>query len=246
MAVTDDDAGLVTLCDFIVDTWAASPINSLATLDFNVTGADTLAITDDYTYKSFFDLLQTICSAKNGTWWYNYATDTVVVRSVDLLEDSLVIIQAENVINWDLGQWSINYDGTTERSSAVVVGDGVVKTGDYNPEHNFDLGDEVEIIEDSSIITSDQATDLINSLKPRRDKAGIIVKFTLDFSDTDYNYAAVQEGKLITVQWPTTGSPTILNASGSAKLLVLIMETNVNEETGFNEHVSITAQKRES
>lgn len=232
--------------DYIIDTWAASPINSLATLDFNVTGADALAITSNFINKSFFELLQTICSALKATWWYDNTNDTVVVRSVDLLDDSGVIIQAENVVGWDLGQWSINYDGTTERSSAIVVGDGVVVTGDYSPDHNFDLGAEVDIIEDSDIITSDQGTKLINSLKPIRESAGVIVKFTLDYNDTDYNYAAIQEGKLITVQWPTTGSPTIANFSGASKLMVLIMETNSNDETGYNEHVSITAQKRES
>jgi hypothetical protein len=242
-----DDALVISKSakDYIEDAWAASDINTLAPLDFQVTGADDFALTDDYTYKTFFQLLQDISAMLNATWWYDYTTDTVVVRSVDLLEDSEVIIQASDVLNWDSGQWSIDYDATVERSSAIVVGDNVIVSQDFTPDHNFDLGDEVEIIDDSSIQTPTQGRNLLTSIKPLHESPATTVRFTLDFADPDNDFAAVQRGKLITIQWPTTGSPTIGDFSGSEKLLVIDMEHNLNDETGNQEHVTIIAQKRE-
>ncbi len=232
--------------DYIEDAWADSEISLIIGLDFDVTGADNFALTDDYTYQYFFDLLQDISSNLNATWWYDYPTDTIFVRSVDLLVDSGVIIQASDIMGYESGNWSIDIDATVERTDAIVVGDNVVVAAVFTPDDSFDLGDEVEIITDTSIQTPTQARNLLAAIQPLHEHARVTVRFNLDFKDLTKDFSDVLVGSLITVQWPTTGNPEVADYSGANKLMVQNLETNKNEETGYNEHVSVTAQLRES
>ena len=239
--------------DYLQDTWDASTISSdLGALNLNIAGGSTTSVTEDFTYKSFFDLMQHISELTNSTFWADYDTiSTIEMVSAGNHDSSGIILRKDDIDGYNQGNWSITYDAAKQRNKLRIIGDNVnfIKTllPTLDP---FDLGDETEIIEDSSIQTRLQASDLANKMAPRMENNEVIVTLVLNFSNPNQSFTEIEVGKTIALQLPDSTDTSICNfingVGEDGELLIAAMEVNRNTQTGDQEQVTLMLQRRYS
>ena len=235
--------------DYLQDTWDISELASkLGALNINIT--KTVGITDDHTYKSFFALMQHISELTNSTFWADYgSTSTVEIASADNHSSTGIVLTRNDVEGYNTEQWEITYDGTKQRNQIRILGDNVNFLKTTTPDNDpFDLGDEVEIKEDSNIQTLLQASDLADSIAPRFISSEITASVTLNYSAPNQDYTNVEVGKTIALKLPTAADTSIANFStgNDGELLIIAIELNRNEETGDQDHATLMLQRRYS
>ena len=230
--------------DYLQDAWDASDlVTNLGALNINITGIGTLGLAEDYTYRPFFELMQDICKNTNSTFWADYGiTSTVEIESADnhtKLEG--VVLTRDDIYNYNSGGWSIDYDASIGKNNLRILGDNVNYLKPISPAFDpFDLGDEILIISDSSVQTLLQAATLATKMKPRLEGYDILVSLDLNFTNPFQNYSAIEVGKIITLQLPTSASATIFDDD----LLIIAIDLNRNETTGDQEIATLTLQFR--
>ncbi|MCK5616039.1 hypothetical protein KAR91_79990 [Candidatus Pacearchaeota archaeon] len=237
--------------DYLQDTWDISDLaTNLGALNINVTNGSTVGITDDHTYKSFFVLMQHISDLTNSTFWADYSSvSTVEMASADSHSSTGITLTRDDIDGYNTEQWEITYDATKQRNQIRILGDNVnflkAITPDADP---FDLGDEIEIIEDSDIQTLLQASDLADSIAPRFTSSEITASVTLNYSVPNQDYTNVEVGKTIALKLPTTSDTSIADFStgNDGELLIIAIELNRNEETGDQDHATLMLQRRYS
>ena len=235
--------------DFIQAQYDASALASdLGALQISVTNGTTTALVDDYTYKTYYQLFQDISSLLNCTFWGDYgSTNFVRLKSADNHTSAGVTITRNDIVGYNSGNWSLSVDSTKQRNELVIMGDNVVHTATITPDADpFGLGDETQIINDSSIKTLLQATNLVTAIDGRHISSEIIAQFTLNYSKPNQNYSGIEVGKTLALKLPTSSDTSICNYSSGTELLVIAMEVNRNEETGWHEYITLTLQRRYS
>ncbi len=231
--------------DYLQDSWDASPIvTDLGALTINIANSTTIGVLEDHTYKSFFALMQHISELSNSTFWANYATtNTVLISSAGNHIASGLTLTKADLYNYDESNWSISYDAKPQKNKVRILGDNVNFIKTLSPALDpFDLGDETEIIDDSTIQTLLQASNLADALTPRKEGNEVLVRLTLDYSNPNQNYTTIKVGNTVVLKLPTTADTSIFNDT----LLIMAIDLNRNESTGDNEHATITLQKRYS
>ena len=237
--------------DYLQDTWDVSSLaTNLGALNIDVTKGSTVGITDDHTFKSFFVLMQHISELTNSTFWADYDTvSTVEMKSADNHDSVGIILTRPDIEGYNTEQWEITYDATKQRNQIRILGNNVNFLKTITPDADpFDLGDEVEIIEDSDIQTLLQASDLADSIAPRFISSEITASVTLNYSASNQDYTNVEVGKTIALQLPSSSDTSIANFSsgGDGELLIIAIELNRNDETGDQDHATLMLQRRYS
>lgn len=245
--------------EYIENAWNASSLfTQIGPIDIDVTGIENHPVVEDYTFDMFYDLLQDVGAARNATYWYDYEIGSALMKSADVLISSGVVITAADIVGYDSDQWSYTINSTKERTSIVIIGDngiifplpntdGTLNLVAINPDHEpFGVGDEVEIIRDDSIKTLSQAEVRYNTEVLIRVHSEINIRFTLDYTNPVQSYFPLQVGRTLGVQIPSTSDPSIANyiSGQDGELKIISMEKNENEEVGYNEHISVTLQRR--
>ena len=237
--------------DYLQDTWDISVLASdIGALNLNITNGGSIGVSDDHTFKSFFILMQHISELTNSTFWADYDTvSTVEMVSADNHAPTGVTLTRLDIEGYNTEQWEITYDATKQRNQIRILGDNVNFLKTITPDADpFDLGDEIEIIEDSNIQTLLQASNLADSISPRFTSSEITASVTLNYSAPNQNYTAVEVGKTIALKLPTASDTSIANFSSGndGELLIIAIELNRNDETGDQDHVTLMLQRRYS
>lgn len=237
--------------DYLQDTWDASPLlTNLGALIINITNGTSIGVFEDHTYKSFFTLLQHISQITNSTFWADYdATNRILISSADNHVDSGITLTRDDVLGYNESNWSISYDATRQKNKIRIIGNNVNFIKTLSPALDpFSLGDETAIEDDPNIATVLQASDLADSLTPQLEDSEVIVQLTLDYSNPNQSYAAIEVGVEVTLKLPTASDTSIANfsAGNDGRLLIIATETNRNFQTGDKEHVILTLQRRYS
>ena len=237
--------------DYLQDAWDNSVLpTNIGVLSLNITNGGTIGVLEDHTYKSFFILMQHISELTNSTFWANYDfVSTVKMESADNHSSTGLTITREDIEGYNSEQWSITWDATKQRNQIRILGDNVNYLKTITPDNDpFDLGDEIEIKEDSSIQTLLQASDLATSMSPRFVSSEVIASVTLNYSQPKQDYSAVKVGKTIALKLPTSSDTSIANFStgNDGELLIIAIELNKNDETGDQDHATLTLQRRYS
>ena len=235
--------------DYLQDAWdASSLLANLGVLNLNITDGGTIGVSDDHTFKSFFILMQHISELTNSTFWADYdVISTVEMASADNHSSSGVTLIKDDIVGYNSEQWEITYDGTKQRNQIRILGDNVNFLKTITPDNDpFDLGDEIEIIEDNNIQTLLQASNFADKLAPRLISSEIIATLTLNYSKPNQDYTGVEVGKTIALKLPTASDTSIANFSGANELLIIAVELNRNEQTGDQDHATLTLQRRYS
>ncbi|KKM83590.1 hypothetical protein LCGC14_1307880, partial [marine sediment metagenome] len=232
--------------DYLQDQYDASDLNSnLGALLISVTNGSTTAFTTDYTYKSFFELLQAISSLLNATWWISYSVPiTLLLKSADNHIVSGVHITRADMVDFNLGKWSFTVDAAYERSSIIVLGKttNAIATSTPSPEHAAAGGPETETIFDNSAATQAQAQTKANSKLTTHTNARRFLSFDVDPTNPSNSYSNMEVGKSVTTDIQTYDGTVITNDT----FMVLIKELNKNPETGDIERITFLLQKRDA
>ena len=235
--------------DYLQDAWDANQIKTdIGALIIDVTKS--VVVTEDHTYKSFFTLMQHICGLTNSTFFPVYgATRTVKMVSADNHIDSGIIFTKKDLVGYNAGNWSITYDPTKQRNKIRIIGDNVNIVKNLSPTNGpFDLGDEIETIEDSDIQTSLQASDKADALAPRMEDSEVIAIITLNYTKvpSGSNYTNVKIGSEASLLLPLASDTSTANfqSGGDGRLVIAAIELNNNKDTGWQDHVTIMLQKR--
>ncbi len=237
--------------DYLQDAWDPSELfTKLGALNLNITNGSTTGVIEDHTNKSFFILMQHISELTNSTFWADYdVVSTVEMVSADNHSSSGMTLTRDDIEGYNTEEWEITYDATKQRNQIRILGDNVnflkIITPDADP---FDLGDEIEIIEDSNIQTLLQASNLVDAMSPRLVSSEITASVTLNYSASNQDYTNVEVGKTIALKLPTASDTSIADFStgNDGELLIIAIELNRNEETGDQDHVTLMLQRRYS
>lgn len=235
--------------DYAQDTWDAHSIAAdLGALNINITGSTSMVITEDHTTKTFFDLFQAICEMSNSTFFPKYLTATT--RSIELLsadnhESTGITLTAADIENYEDGGLVITKDPTKQRNFIRIIGDDVnyIKTitPDLDP---FDLGDETEIIDDSSIQTLLQAKTKATALAKRMVSNEEIITLTLNYTSPTQNYSNIAEGMNVALKVPSVADTSVGDWSGADELTIIAIELEIHEGTQSEEHITVMLQRR--
>jgi len=237
--------------DYLQDAYDnnADLVSNLGPLTLDITGGAAVGITDNHKYKSFYVLMQHINELTNSTMWpnYNVIASDMQMKSADKIVSCGVVLTKADIVGWDQEKWSITYDSTKQRDQIIIVGDNVVYSDTLAADESpFDLGPETEIIEDSSIQTLLQAQKLAAALAPRLKHSEILATLTINYSFPIQSYLPIIQGKSIALQLPTSTDTSICDFSsgGDGELFIIDIQINKNAETGDQEHITLTLQRR--
>jgi hypothetical protein len=248
----DDNLYVVkNLEDYLQDAWDSSSLaTDVGALTINITGASALGTLEDFTYKSFYDLMQHICELTNSSFWIDYGdTNVAYIVSADNHSSTGVVLTKADILGYDSGGWKLTIDASVQRNAIRILGDNVNYLSTLSPANDpFDLGDETEVINDSNIQTILQASTLASKIAPRKESSEVIATITLDFSNVPNQqaYYNLIKGETVALQLPDASDTSICNYSGGGdgELLIIAMDVNRNEQTGDKEHITLTLQRR--
>ncbi len=237
--------------DYIQDAWDGHNIVSdIGALNINITGSTSMAIIEDHTNKTFFDLAQAISDMSNSTFFPKYLTATT--RSIELVSadnhiSTGLTLTAADIENYEDGGCVIVEDPTKQRNFIRIIGDDVNYIKTITPALDaFDLGDETEIIDDSSIQTTLQAKTKAIALSKRMIPNEVIITLMLNYTSPTQNYSAIAEGMNIALKLPSVADTSVGDWSGNDELTIIAVELEISEGTQSEEHITLMLQRRYS
>jgi len=243
--ISNDDKYFVTDVaeDVLANALANSSLDDNFTLDIDATGIASLSIFQDFTDKSFWDLLQFVCQSLNGFWYINPSTKAITIRTSDTAEDTGIELDETDVYNFHDQIFNNMIDSSNLRTKIKVIGDKVDSGNvSISPEFGSTFGDETEIIDRADAETITEVSDIANAQATRHAKANRLMTFPINITNNSKNLSALSLGKLITVKIPADGS--IIDYSGDDKVLIYSMDYEKTERTGQEEILYLQLQRR--
>ena len=222
---------------------------AIGALVINITG--TFHTLEDFTFRYFIDLFRHISTLSNSAFWAAYQSAIIRLTSADNHESTGITLTRDDIHGWNASAWSITYDATKQRNQLRIIGENVNFLKNLNPDLDpFDLGDEIEIKEDSSIKTLLQASNLADALAPLLENSEVLAVLILNYSNPEkhQSYAAIEVGKTVALKLPTDTDNSIVNysAGGDGELLIIADDLNNNEQSRGKEHHILMLQRRYS
>ena len=243
--ISNDDKYYVTdlAATILANALVNSGLDTNFTLDLDMTGLTALAIFQDYTDKSFWELLQDVCISLNGFWYINPGTKAITGRTTDTAEDTGIELDETDVYNYHDQIFSNTIDSTNLRTKIKVIGDKVDSGNvSISPEFGSTFGDETEIINRPEAETITEVSTIATGQATRFSKANRLMTFPINLTTNSKNLSALGLGKLVTVKIPADGS--IKDYSGDNKVLIYAMDYEKSERSGQEEILYLQLQRR--
>jgi len=148
----------------------------------------------------------------------------------------------DDIYQFNQGSWSIAYDATKQRKYLRIIGKDVILQKILTPTHTPDLGNETEIIEDGSINTTKQASDMADQLSAIYQNSEVLATAPINYSVPNQDYQNLKIGTLVSLVI-NNGSNNICNFTGTTKLVIIGMNVKKDESTGDQEIITLTMMR---
>jgi len=187
---------------------------------------------EDLTYIMIYSELLKLKKQYDWNFWWEGNADEDNLKIVDNFDDSGVTLTEADIVNYDAGGVSVNYDASKIRDKIIVIGlNGVTATleapTDYTLEYQNANGSETEIYRDNELTSQKNVTKFANSVINKHSKLGVNMDVVLDYTNPYQNYQKLAKGKYISVEINEFSTVTY------GKLLIVGMVFSESVDTGI-------------
>lgn len=209
-----------TIQNVLTAIFAADPIFSISQ---TISVAD-LGETEDLTDTPKYDVLQKYSDMLNLVFWYDPTETTDVIKIVDALVSSGIILTILDVVGWHEDSWKLTLDSSQLREKIKYVGDEGLSTEkldgtDYNVDFGPSLGDEDVIYRDSELYTQRNVDQAATSKQNLHSTVRETIPLPVDLQTRVQSYTVLTVGSTVAF----TGS--ILGDYDSGNLGELMVES---------------------